>query len=55
LREILSTMAARLMPEAFVSISLTGKVVTPDDILADMVCTRRLAESLEALIAVTKG
>ena len=55
LREILSTMAARLMPEAFVSISLTGKVVTPDDILADMVCTRRLSESLEALIAATKG
>jgi chromate reductase len=55
LREILSTMAARLIPEAFVSISLTGKVVTPDDILADMVCTRRLSESLEALIAATKG
>ena len=28
LREILSTMAARLIPEAFVSISLTGKAVT---------------------------
>ena len=27
LREILSTMAARLIPEAFVSISLTGKAV----------------------------
>ena len=55
LREILSTMAARLIPEAFVSISLTGKAVTAEDILADTVCTRRLSESLEALIAATKG
>jgi chromate reductase, NAD(P)H dehydrogenase (quinone) len=55
LREILSTMAARLIPEAFVSISLTGKAATPDDILADTVCTRRLTESLEALLAAAKG
>ena len=55
LREILSTMAARLIPEAFVSISLTGKAVTADDILADTVCSRRLTESLEALIAATRG
>src|ERR1700729_1823978 len=55
LREILSTMAARLMPEAFVSISLTGKAVTADDILADTVCTRRLTESPEALLAAVKG
>jgi chromate reductase, NAD(P)H dehydrogenase (quinone) len=54
LREILSTMAARLTPEAFASISLTGKAITADDILADTVCTRRLAESLEALIAATR-
>jgi NAD(P)H-dependent FMN reductase len=55
LREILSTMAARLMPEAFASISLTGKTVTADDILADAVCARRLKESLEALIAATRS
>ena len=55
LREILSTMAARLIPEAFVSISLTGKVVTADDILADALCARRLAESLEALVTAAKG
>jgi NAD(P)H-dependent FMN reductase len=54
LREILSTMAARLAPEAFASISLTGKTVTADDILADPVCARRLSESLEALIAATR-
>jgi chromate reductase, NAD(P)H dehydrogenase (quinone) len=55
LREILSTMAARLIPEAFVSISLTGRAVTLDEILADTVCTRRLTESLEALIAATRA
>src|ERR1700744_4318874 len=55
LREILSTMAARLTPEAFVSISLTGKTVTPEEILADPVCTRRLTESLAALIAATRA
>src|SRR5271155_577098 len=55
LREILSTMAARLMPEAFASISLTGKTVTADDILADTVCKRQLRESLEALIAATRS
>ena len=54
LREILSTMAARLMPEAFASISLTGKSVTAEDILADRACARRLAESIEALIAATR-
>jgi chromate reductase, NAD(P)H dehydrogenase (quinone) len=54
LREILSTMAARLIPEAFASISLTGKAVTADNILTDTVCTRRLTESLEALIAATR-
>ena len=55
LREILSTMAARLTPEAFVSISLTGKEVTADDILADPVCARRLTESLAALVVATRA
>ena len=55
LREILSTMAARLIPEAFVSISLTGKAVTMDAILADTMCTQRLTELLEALIAAAEG
>jgi chromate reductase, NAD(P)H dehydrogenase (quinone) len=55
LREILSTMAARLIPEAFASVSLTGKAITADDILADAACARRLSESLEALIAAAKG
>ncbi len=55
LREILSTMAARLIPEAFVAISLTGKAVTAGELLADAVCARRLTESLEALIAATQS
>jgi chromate reductase, NAD(P)H dehydrogenase (quinone) len=55
LREILSTMAARLIPEAFAAISLTGKAVTAEDVLADPTCAKRLAESLEALIAATRG
>ena len=55
LREILSTMAARLIPEAFAAISLTGKQATAQDILADPVCARRLAESLGALIAAARA
>jgi chromate reductase, NAD(P)H dehydrogenase (quinone) len=55
LREILSTMAARVMPEAFAAISLTGKTLTAEDILADPTCERRLRESLEALQAATRA
>jgi chromate reductase, NAD(P)H dehydrogenase (quinone) len=50
LREILTTMAARMMPEAFVSLSLTGKSVRADDIISDPACARRLKESLETLL-----
>ena len=49
LREILATMAARFVPEAFATLSLTGKIVTADDILADPASVRRLKESLAAL------
>jgi chromate reductase, NAD(P)H dehydrogenase (quinone) len=55
LREILATMAARLIPEAFASVSLTGKAMTADDVLADAICARRLTESLETLIAATRA
>jgi chromate reductase, NAD(P)H dehydrogenase (quinone) len=55
LREILATMAARVLPEAFAAISLTGKTVTAEDILADPVCSRRLGDSLEALIAAIRA
>jgi chromate reductase, NAD(P)H dehydrogenase (quinone) len=55
LREILATMAARVMPEAFAAISLTGKTVSADDILADPACARRLKESLDALLAAVSA
>lgn len=55
LREILSTMAARLTPEAFASISLTGRTVTAEDILGDPVSARRLTESLAALVALARA
>ena len=49
LREILATMAARLVPEAFAALSLSGKSLTAD-VLADPVNARRLKEALEALL-----
>jgi chromate reductase, NAD(P)H dehydrogenase (quinone) len=51
LREILATMAARLVPEACANLSLAGKTVAADDILADPSSARRLKESLAALAA----
>jgi chromate reductase, NAD(P)H dehydrogenase (quinone) len=54
LREILATMAARFVAEAFATLPLTGKTVAADDILANAACARRLTESLEALIAAMK-
>jgi NAD(P)H-dependent FMN reductase len=50
LREILSTMAARIVPEAFAELSLARKQVTADEILTDAANARRLKEALEALI-----
>ncbi len=49
LREILATMAARIVPGAFASLPLTGKDVTADDVLNDPTCARRLQEQLAAL------
>jgi NAD(P)H-dependent FMN reductase len=50
LREILATMAARFVPEAFVTVTLTGQAVTTDDILNNAACAGRLKESLETLM-----
>jgi chromate reductase len=55
LREILATMAARFVPEAFATLPLTGKTVTADDVLSDPACARRLKESLDALIRALQG
>ena len=54
LRETLATMAARLVPEAFAGLSLAGKQLTADQILADPANARRLKESIEALIRATQ-
>jgi chromate reductase, NAD(P)H dehydrogenase (quinone) len=50
LRETLATMAARILPEAFAELSLAGKLVTADEILADPGNARRLKDALAALI-----
>ena len=50
LRETLATMAARLVPEAFVALSLARKPLTTEEILADAVGATRLSESLETLL-----
>jgi chromate reductase len=52
LREILATMAARLVPEAFATLALTGRSVTAEDVLRDATSSRRLEESLTTLVAV---
>ena len=50
LREILTTMAARFVTEAFATLPLGAKALSVDDILADPPCVRRLKESLDALV-----
>ena len=49
LRETLVTMAARVIPEAFVELSLAGKSVSADEVLAHPANARKLKEALEAL------
>jgi len=49
LREILSTMAARLMPEAFITLPLTGKTISAEELLLDPANAGRLTQALEIL------
>jgi len=51
LRETLATMAARLIPEAFVTLPLTGKTIDAQAIAAEPRLAQRLRESLDALLA----
>jgi len=51
LREVLSTMAARFVTDAFATLPLGAKTVAADDVLKDARCVKRLTESLDALIA----
>ena len=58
LREILGTMAARLTPEAFATVALTGRIVAAEDILADdrlAAPLRAAAEALYEALRVTRG
>ncbi len=55
LREVLATMSARLLPEAFVTLPLTGRAIAVDDILADPSLVRVLRESLIVLAAVLRS
>lgn len=45
-------MTARLVPEAFAELSLTGKTVTAEDVLANPANARRLKDALATLIGV---
>ncbi len=49
LREILATMSARFLAEAFITLPLTGRTVTADEIAADPTWARRLRQVLDAL------
>ena len=51
LRETLATMAARLVPEAFVVLPLIGQTVDFSVIAADPRLAQQLREALEALVA----
>jgi NAD(P)H-dependent FMN reductase len=55
LREILATMAARLVPEAFAILSLAGKSVDADAILADAAWARILRTALGTFVATIQG
>jgi chromate reductase, NAD(P)H dehydrogenase (quinone) len=54
LREILSTMAARLMPEAFITLPLTGKTISAEELLADPANAGRLLQALEILCGMLR-
>ena len=54
LREILSTMAARFVPEAFATLPVGARPVTVEEMLADPALLRRLKESVEALCAALR-
>src|SRR5271154_5853923 len=53
LRETLATMSARLIPEAFVALPLTGKMVDADAILANKAFAAALRESLDSFRAAS--
>lgn len=54
LREILSTMAARLMPEAFITLPLTGRTISAEELLLDPANAVRLTQALEILCGMLR-
>jgi chromate reductase len=55
LRETLATMSARLIPEAFVALPLTGKMVGADDIAANPRFAAALRAALDAFVEAIRG
>ncbi len=51
LREILGTMAARLMPEAFATVALTGRPMSAEEITADARLAAPLQAAAQALLS----
>jgi NAD(P)H-dependent FMN reductase len=55
LRETLATMAARLVPEAFVTLPLTGQEVDADWIAANPALARALRAGLDCFVKAIRG
>jgi chromate reductase, NAD(P)H dehydrogenase (quinone) len=55
LRETLATMSARLIPEAFVALPLTGKTVDAADIAANPRFAAALRAALDAFVEAIRG
>jgi NAD(P)H-dependent FMN reductase len=55
LRETLATMSARLIPDAFVALPLTGKKVLAEDILSNPRFAAALRDALDAFVDAIRG
>jgi chromate reductase, NAD(P)H dehydrogenase (quinone) len=55
LRETLATMSARLIPEAFVALPLTGKTIAAEEILADPRLSGPLRHALDRFVQAILG
>ena len=55
LRETLATMSARLIPDAFIALPLTGKKVAAEDIAANPRFAAALRAALDAFVEAIRG
>jgi chromate reductase, NAD(P)H dehydrogenase (quinone) len=55
LRETLATMSARLIPEAFVALPLTGKKIDADSIIAEKDLAAALLDALDNFVKAIRG